>query len=109
MNISQTAVKKPTTILIFTIILVLLGVYSATKLPMDLFPDMEIPVMIVSSTYTGATPQEVEEKLTRPLENSLSGIQGLSKITSTSSTGSAMIILQLEQGTDLDEIGRAHV
>ena len=103
MNISQTAVKKPTTILIFTIILVLLGVYSATKLPMDLFPDMEIPVMIVSSTYTGATPQEVEEKLTRPLENSLSGIQGLSKITSTSSTGSAMIILQLEQGTDLDE------
>jgi Cation/multidrug efflux pump len=103
MSISAKAVKRPTTVLIFTIVLVLLGVYSATKLPIDLFPDMDIPVMIIQSSYPGAAPEEVEEKLTRPLENALSGIQGLNKITSTSSSGSTMIVLELEMGTDLNE------
>lgn len=103
MSISKTSVKKPTTVLIFSILLVLLGFYSATKLPIDLFPEMEIPVMLVQSSYPGASPEEVEEKLTRPLENTLSSISGLSSINSTSSQGSAMIMLQLEQGTDLNE------
>lgn len=103
MSLSQFAVKKPTTVLIFTIILVLLGVYSVSRLPMDLYPNMEIPYMVVSSSYPGATPEEVEEKLTRTLEGSLSSVTGLKNITSTSTSGASIIILELEQGTDLSE------
>jgi len=103
MNISQSAVKHPTTVLIIFVLLTALGVYLMQKLPLDLLPDMNIPYIMVQSSYPDASPTEVEEKLTRTLENSLSSVSGLKQITSNSSKGSCMIRLEFEMDANTDE------
>ena len=95
MSLSSKAVAKPTTILILFIVLTALGLYSTSKLPIDLYPDVEIPYIIVSTNYPNAGPEEVENSITRTLESALSGITGLKKLSSTSSSGSSMVLLEL--------------
>ena len=102
MNISRFAVKKPTTILIIFVVLAALGIYTAVSLPIDLFPDIELPMVAIITNYDKASPEEVERSLTRPLESAVSGITGLSKTTSTSALGSSTLLLELEYGTNLD-------
>ena len=102
MSLSSKAVAKPTTILILFIVLTALGLYSTSKLPIDLYPDVEIPYIIVSTNYPNAGPEEVENSITRTLESALSGITGLKKLSSTSSSGSSMVLLELNYGTNLD-------
>jgi HAE1 family hydrophobic/amphiphilic exporter-1 len=102
MSLSSKAVAKPTTILIIFIVLTALGLYSTSKLPIDLYPDLEIPYIIVSTSYPNAGPEEVENSITRTLESSLSGITGLKTLVSTSSSGSSMVMLELNYGTNLD-------
>ena len=103
MSVSKYSVKHPTMMLIIFLVLTALGVYSATSLPLDLMPEMNIPYVLVSTTYTNASPSEVEEKVTETLESSLSGISGLKHITSTSSKGSSMILLEFTTDTDMSE------
>ncbi len=103
MSLSKLAVRKPTTVLIFAIVLTALGIYAVTLLPIDLFPEMELPYIMVSTTYTNASPEEVEEKVSRTLESSLSGISGLKTLQSISSQGSSMVLMEFEDGTDLPE------
>ncbi|GMO63614.1 MAG: efflux RND transporter permease subunit [Treponemataceae bacterium] len=105
MNLPKLAVSKPTTMLIIFVVLAALGIYTGTQLPIDLMPDMEIPYIAVMTTYTGAGPEEVERSVTRVLESSLSSVTGLKKLTSTSSTGSSVVILELNYGTNLDSAG----
>lgn len=105
MSLSKLAVKKPTTTLIIFILLAALGIYCTTSLPLDMFPDMDIPYMIVSTSYSNAGPEEVEKSVTRTMESALSSVTGLKKLTSTSQTGSSMIALEFEYGTNLDEAG----
>ena len=102
MNISKLAVRKPTTILIIFVVLAALGIYTALRLPIDLFPDIELPMVAVITNYDKASPEEVERSVTRPLESAVSGITGLNKVTSTSSLGSSQIILELNYGGNLD-------
>jgi len=102
MSLSKSAVQKPTTVVILFIVLVALGLYATSKLPLDLYPDIEIPYIIVSTTYANAGPEEVERSVSRTLESTLSGITGLKKLMSVSSSGSSMIMLELNYGTDLD-------
>ena len=102
MSLSSKAVAKPTTILIIFIVLTALGLYSTSKLPIDLYPDLEIPYIIVSTSYPNAGPEEVENSITRTLESSLSGITGLKTLVSTSSSGSSMVMLELNYGSNLD-------
>lgn len=103
MSLSKLAVSKPTTVLIIFVILAALGIYSTAQLPVDLLPDMELPMVAVSCTYPNAGPEEVERSVTRTLESVLSSVTGLKTMTSTSSTGSSMILLELNYGTNLDE------
>lgn len=103
MSASKFAVKHPTMMLIVFIVLTALGVYSATSLPLDLMPEMNIPYVVVSTTYRNASPSEVEEKVTETLESSLSGISGLKHITSVSSKGSSMIQMEFTTDTDMTE------
>lgn len=102
MSLSKLAVRKPTTTLIIFILLSALGIYCTTSLPLDLFPDMDIPYMVVYTSYSNAGPEEVERSVTRTMESSLSSVTGLKKLTSTSSTGSSMVMLEFEYGTNLD-------
>ena len=103
MSVSKYSVKHPTMMLILFLVLTALSVYSATSLPLDLMPEMNIPYVLVSTTYTNASPSEVEDKVTETLESSLSGISGLKHITSTSSKGSSMIMLEFTTDTDMSE------
>ena len=103
MSISKMSVRKPTTVLIIFILLAALGIYCTSSLPVDLYPDMEIPYMLVSTSYSNAGPEEVEKSVTRTLESALSSVTGLKKLTSTSKTGSSMVAMEFDYGTNLDE------
>lgn len=102
MSLSEKAVNKPVTTLVLFIIAVVLGIYCTFNLSVDMYPNMEIPYMIVYTNYKNAGPEEVEQNLTRTLESSLSGINGLKKMQSQSSTGMSLIILEMNYGTNMD-------
>jgi HAE1 family hydrophobic/amphiphilic exporter-1 len=101
MSLAKTAVSRPTTIFIVFVLLILLGVFAFINLPIDLLPEIEIPYLVVMTTYTGAGPEEVERSVTRVMEARLSNVSGLKEVSSTSSKGSSMVILEFTYGTDL--------
>ncbi|MCB8964578.1 MAG: efflux RND transporter permease subunit [Bacteroidales bacterium] len=104
MSIYKSAIEKPvTTMLIFVAVLVI-GLFSLQQLPIDQFPEMEPPYITVMTTYDGASSSEVETNVTRLLENRLNSVDGLKKITSTSKDNMSMVMLELEWGTNLDEV-----
>jgi HAE1 family hydrophobic/amphiphilic exporter-1 len=82
-------------------LLIGLGGFALVNLPIDLFPEINPPYLVVVTTYTGAGPEEVERSVTRPLEAALSGVSSLEEVTSTSSKGSSMVIMEFTYGTDL--------
>ncbi len=102
MSFTEKFVYKPVTTVLIFIILTALGIYCTLNLRVDMYPDMDIPYMIVYTEYKNAGPEEVEQNVTRTLESSLSGLTGLKKMQSRSLSGGSMIILQMEYGTNLD-------
>ncbi|MCR5606075.1 MAG: efflux RND transporter permease subunit [Treponema sp.] len=102
MTLSERCVNKPTTTVLVFLIMILLGVYCTKQLPVDMYPDMDLPYMIVYTSYSGAGPEEVEQSLTRTLESSLSGLSGLKKLQSQSSSGLSLVILEFDYGINLD-------
>jgi hydrophobic/amphiphilic exporter-1 (mainly G- bacteria), HAE1 family len=103
MSIYGSAVKRPiTTILIFVAAMVI-GLYSLMQLPVDLYPEIEIPYLSVYTTYAGASASDIETNVTRPLENTLSSVSNLKEITSRSNDNISVIFLEFEYGTDLSE------
>ncbi len=103
MSIYASAVKKPvTTILIFVITMVI-GLYSLTQLPIDLYPEIEIPFLSVYTSYPGASAADIETNITRPLEDALNSVTGLKEITSRSSDNVSVIFMEFEYETNLDE------
>ncbi len=103
MTLSERSVNKPTTVLMIFILLFALGCYAIFNLPIDRFPDMELPYISIVTTYENAGPEEVEQSVTKILESSLSGVSGLKNMASESSTGSSVIYLEMNYGTNLDE------
>jgi HAE1 family hydrophobic/amphiphilic exporter-1 len=99
----KTVVSRPTTIFIVFALLFGLGVFALINLPIDLYPEINPPYLVVFTSYTGAGPEEVERTITRVLEAVLSGVSGMEKITSTSSKGSSMVIMQFTFGTNLED------
>ncbi|MFA5005182.1 MAG: efflux RND transporter permease subunit [Candidatus Omnitrophota bacterium] len=103
MSLPEFGVKKPVTnLMIFSAILIL-ALYSISRLGIDNLPEIESPSISVISTYSGASPEDVEIKVTEELENQLATTPGLEKITSTSSEGASIITLKFLWGTNLDE------
>ena len=103
MSITRTVVNRPTTLLIIFILLLGLGLYAALDLAIDLFPEINPPVLFIFSNYSGAGPQEVETTLTRPLEGALSNVSNIDTITSTSTEGGSQIMLEFTWGTNMAE------
>ncbi|MCL1836198.1 MAG: efflux RND transporter permease subunit [Treponema sp.] len=101
MSVTKTIVSRPVTFLVIFLLLIGLGFFALSKLPIDLYPEINPPYLVVYTTYAGAGPEEVERSLTRPLEAVLSGVSGLDMITSTSYKGSSQVVLQFIYGTDL--------
>ena len=102
MSISKMAVNRPATVLIIFILLTALGIYCTKSLPLNLTPEMEIPYIVVSTSYTNAGPEEVEKSVTRILESALSSVTGLKKMRSVSQSGASIVLMELEYGTNLD-------
>jgi len=100
MFLTRLAVVRPLTVLMGLLGLVIMGGVSYTFLKIDRLPPISIPFVSVSMSYTGATAQDVEQLITEPIENAVSGMSGVNSITSTSSEGSSSVNVQLVDGTD---------
>ena len=103
MSIYSASVKRPVTTILVFVGLMVMGLYSLKQLPVDLYPEMELPFVVVYTTYPGASASDIETNVTRPLENSLNSVSNLKEITSTSSDANSVIFMNFEYGTNLDE------
>ncbi|MBQ5985223.1 MAG: efflux RND transporter permease subunit [Bacteroidales bacterium] len=103
MSIYRTAVNKPVTTALIFLAFAILGVFSLTRLPVDNFPDIESNVIMVMSSYPGASAEDVENNLTKVLENSLNGVPNLKDLTSNSRENISILTLQFRYGIDIDE------
>jgi HAE1 family hydrophobic/amphiphilic exporter-1 len=103
MSIYSASVKRPVTTILVFVALMVMGIYSLVQLPVDLYPQMELPFVAVFSTYPGASASDIETNVTRPLENALNSVSKLKEITSTSSDATSVIFMNFEYGTNLDE------
>ncbi|MGL4366788.1 MAG: efflux RND transporter permease subunit [Brevinemataceae bacterium] len=102
MSIIEISVKKPVAMSMLLLIVMFVGLYASFSLPVDFLPDIESPRITVSTTYTGAGPEEVETSVTRPLEDVLSTVEDIDTISSTSMEGNSTIRLEFKWGIDLD-------
>ena len=102
MKLIETAVKRRVTVMMLFLCITVLGFVSFGKLGMDLMPDMEMPVALVMTTYSGAGSEEVETMVTETIESAVASVEGVENIYSSSSTGSSMVMVQYDWGADLD-------
>src|SRR6187401_637966 len=103
MSIPRIAIERPVTMFMISGVIILLGGISLTRLPVDLMPDTQVPTITVRVGYTGVGPLEMEELVTRPIEQAVSAVAGLERVDSTSSEGNANVRLNFVWGTDLSE------
>ena len=102
---SEFSVKKPFTIFVAVIAILVLGVVSYTKMTPDLLPNMDFPYVMIMTVYPGANPEQVEQEITRPMEQSMATLEHIKEITSTSSENSSMVLLEFEDSVNMDTIG----
>ena len=103
MIISDTAVKKSTTVIVLAILMIVFGVYSYVVLPRESDPDIPIPNVFVSTSYRGVSPADIETAITIEIEKKLKGLDGLKKLQSVSSEGLSSINVEFVTGTDIDQ------
>lgn len=102
MFFSKLAIKRPVTVLMLVLMVLLLGYISFGRLTVDLYPEMDLPLMLINTSYSGAGPHEVENMVTRPLEEAVSTVDDLDSVYSTSSRGNSSVIAMFDWGTDMD-------
>ena len=102
MSLYDFSVKKPVTILMITLVVLIVGIVSLTRIPLDLLPKIEIPIAAISTSYRGAGPQEIEELITKPLEGAVGTVSNVKNVKSVSFDGSSLIIAEFNFGTDMD-------
>lgn len=100
--LSKFSVKKPFTVLVAVILVIVLGVVSFMNMTPNLLPNMDFPYVIVMTTYPGASPELVETTVTKPLEQSLSVLDGVKDIMSTSNDNYSTVMIEYEDGTNMD-------
>ena len=98
------SVKKPVTITMMILIVIVLGVVSFSKLHIDLLPQMDLPYVMVQTSYQGAGPEEIENIISKPLEQTLSTVENIEAVISISNEGSSLLLMQFAFNTDMDEI-----
>ena len=103
MSIYKSAINSPITTALVFVAVMILGVFSYMRLPIDQFPEMEPPYVSVMTAYPGANSSEIETNVSKLLENSLNSVEGLKEIMSTSKDNLSLVTLEFEWGYDLDE------
>ena len=100
--ISEKTMQHPILLLMVFTLLGLTGVFTMSKTSLSLMPDVDMPYLTVSATYTNAGPESVEKSVTKPIEDALVSLSGLKNINSTSMEGRSQVSLEFNYGTDLE-------
>lgn len=101
---SKFSVKKPYTVIVAVLLVIILGVVAFTEMVPDLLPDMNFPYAVIMTTYTGASPEEVEMAVTKPIEQSMATINNIKKITSTSGENVSTVVLEFSDNVNMDSV-----
>src|SRR5919197_6478504 len=101
--ISDTAIRQPVFIAMIMLLALTIGLLAYTTLPVNLFPDISIPIVAVSVSYPGAGPESVADQVAKPIEDRLNTLNGVKHITSTSSEGIAQITVEFDTNVDVDQ------
>jgi len=101
MLLSDLSIKQPVFATMMMVALVVLGLFSYRGLSTDLFPDVELPVVSIVTTYPGVAPETVETEVTKRIEEAVNPIEGVRHITSTSSEGFSSVVAEFELGTNI--------
>ena len=104
MNLSKFSIRRPVFTLVTMLVILILGGVSLTRIPVTLIPNLNPPIGVVVTNYSGASPIEVNEKLTRPLESQFSTLPGIETVSSTSQEGANFILLQFDWSTNIDDV-----
>lgn len=104
MSLYSSSVKRPVTTILIFVAVSIIGLFSLQKLPIDLYPDIDTNTIMVMTSYEGASAQDIEQNLSRPLENTLNSVEHLKHITSNSRENISIITLEFEYGYDIDAL-----
>ena len=104
MSLYSSSVKRPVTTILVFVALIVLGLFSLRSLPIDLFPDVETNTIMVMTSYAGTSASDIEQNVTRPLENSLNSVEHLKHITSNSRENISIVTLEFEYGYDIEAL-----
>ncbi len=102
MSLYQSAVKKPITTALIFVAVAIFGLFSLMNIPIDLIPEIETNTIMVMTSYQGANASDIENNVTKPLENVLNSVSDLKHISSTSKENVSVVVLEFEYGTDID-------
>ena len=102
---SKFSVKKPLTVFVAVIAILVLGVVAYTRMTPDLLPNMDFPYVMILTTYPGASPEKVESEITKPMEQAMSTLEHIKEVTSTSGENASMVMLEFEDSVNMDTIG----
>jgi len=103
MWLTRLSLNRPVTITVFMVAVIVLGFYALSKTQVELQPRVDFPVITILTVYPGASPDEVETLVSKPLEDAVAGVEGLRQITSTSQYGVSQVALEFHIGTDISE------
>lgn len=103
MHISERAIRRPVTVMMVVLIVIILGIMSLSRIPIDLYPKIEIPTIAVITSYSGVGPEEMENLVTKPIEQAVATVAGIKSVSSTSREGNSMVIVEFNYGVDLDK------
>lgn len=98
------SVRKPYTVLVAVVLVIVLGIVSFTKMTSDLLPNISFPYVLVMTTYPGASPETVEMVVTKPVESSMATVSNIEEISSVSNENYSMVILQFAQSADMNAV-----
>ncbi|MBN1533475.1 MAG: efflux RND transporter permease subunit [Spirochaetes bacterium] len=104
MNIAQLSIKRPIFISSLVILLLITGRIALNRMGVDLFPDVTLPIVVVTTTYPGAAPEEIENLISRPLEDELVSVSGVKRITSRNYEGTSLVVIEFPVETDVKDV-----
>ncbi len=103
MSLTKLVLKRPVTTVLCVLCLIVFGGLSILNSKLELTPEMEMPMMVISTVYVGASPEDMDELVTKPIEDEVSTLSGIDSLTSSSSENVSIVLIQYEYGTDMDQ------
>jgi len=103
MAISSVSIRRPVSVTMLIVTLIMLGILGLKSMPIELMPELNVPVITVQTVWTGATPSEVDKLITKQIEDVMENIDGIKEMSSTSYNGLSVVIVEFDYGIDIDK------